>query len=72
VHTGSHVARARGQDSGRWHEADLVVVSWCPHTARDGDMQLHHHNQIAHAAITREDGKGARRIRPPITSMCIC
>jgi len=34
-------------------------------------MQLHHHNQIAHAAITREDGKGARRIRPPITSMCV-
>jgi len=28
------------------------------YTSRDGDMQLHQHNQIAHVAITRHDGKG--------------
>jgi hypothetical protein len=58
VRTGSHVARVEGKESGRWHEADLIVASWYQHTSRDGDMQLHHHNQIAHVAITRHDGKG--------------
>jgi conjugative relaxase-like TrwC/TraI family protein len=57
VRTGSHVARVDGKESGQWHEADLVVASWYQHTSRDGDMQLHEHNQIAHVAITRDDGK---------------
>jgi predicted RecB family endonuclease len=58
VRTGSHVTRVDGRESGQWREADLIVASWYQHTSRDGDMQLHHHNQIAHVAITRHDGKG--------------
>jgi AAA domain/TrwC relaxase len=58
VRTGSHAARVDGQESGKWREADLIVASWYQHTSRDGDMQLHQHNQIAHVAITRDDGKG--------------
>jgi conjugative relaxase-like TrwC/TraI family protein len=58
VRTGSHVARVDGRESGRFREADLIVASWYQHTSRDGDMQLHTHNQIAHVAITRDDGKG--------------
>ena len=58
VRTGSHVARVDGRESGQWREADLIVASWYQHTSRDGDMQLHEHNQIAHVAITRDDGKG--------------
>ena len=58
VRTGSHVARVDGRESGQWREADLIVASWYQHTSRDGDMQLHGHNQIAHVAITRDDGKG--------------
>jgi len=58
VRTGSHVTRVDGRESGRWREADLIVASWYQHTSRDGDMQLHEHNQVAHVAITREDGKG--------------
>src|SRR5690348_12911142 len=58
VRTGSHVARVEGKESGRWREADLIVASWYQHTSRDGDMQLHEHNQIAHVAITRDDGNG--------------
>jgi AAA domain-containing protein/TrwC relaxase len=57
VRTGSHVARVDGKESGQFREADLVVASWYQHTSRDGDMQLHHHNQIAHVAFTRHDGK---------------
>ena len=57
VRTGSHVARVEGRESGQFREADLVVVSWYQHTSRDGDMQLHTHNQIAHVAFTRHDGK---------------
>jgi hypothetical protein len=58
VRTGSHAARVDGREAGKWREADLIVASWYQHTSRDGDMQLHEHNQIAHVAITREDGKG--------------
>jgi len=58
VRTGSHVTRVDGRESGQFHEADLIVASWYQHTSRDGDMQLHTHNQIAHVAITRHDGKG--------------
>jgi conjugative relaxase-like TrwC/TraI family protein len=57
VRTGSHVARVGGQESGQFREADLAVASWYQHTSRDGDMQLHTHNQIAHVAFTRHDGK---------------
>jgi conjugative relaxase-like TrwC/TraI family protein len=57
VRTGSHVTRVDGRESGQFREADLIVASWYQHTSRDGDMQLHHHNQIAHVAFTRHDGK---------------
>jgi conjugative relaxase-like TrwC/TraI family protein len=33
------------------------VAHWLQHTSRDGDMQLHVHSQIAHAARTTTDGK---------------
>ena len=55
--TGSHHARAGGQETGQWHEADLAVAHWLQHTSRDGDMQLHVHSQIAHVARTGTDGK---------------
>jgi conjugative relaxase-like TrwC/TraI family protein len=58
VRTGSHVTRVDGRESGQFREADLIVASWYQHTSRDGDMQLHTHNQIAHVAITRHDEKG--------------
>ena len=48
--TGSHNSRVHGRETGQWHEADLVVAHWLQHTSRDGDMQLHVHSQIAHAA----------------------
>jgi TrwC relaxase len=57
VRTGSHVARVEGTESGQFREADLAVASWCQRTSRDGDVQLHTHNQIAHVACTRHDGK---------------
>ncbi len=55
--TGSHAHRAGERETGQWHEADLVVAHWLQHTSRDGDMQLHVHSQIAHAALTVADGK---------------
>jgi hypothetical protein len=55
--SGSHHARAAGQETGQWHEADLVVAHWLQHISRDGDMQLHVHSQIAHVTRTRKDGK---------------
>ena len=33
------------------------MAHWLQHTSRDGDMQLHVHSQIAHAARTVTDGK---------------
>src|SRR4029077_17487624 len=45
------------RETGQWHEADLAVALWLQHTSRDGDMQLHVHSQIAHAARTGIDGK---------------
>jgi AAA domain/TrwC relaxase len=57
VRTGSHVTRVGGKESGQFREADLAVASWYQHTSRDGDMQLHTHNQIAHVAFTRHDSK---------------
>ena len=55
--TGSHGTRVHGRETGQWHEADLAVAHWLQHTSRDGDMQLHVHSQIAHAARTTTDGK---------------
>jgi TrwC relaxase/Neocarzinostatin family len=55
--TGSHNTRVHGRETGQWHEADLAVAHWLQHTSRDGDMQLHVHSQIAHAARTVTDGK---------------
>jgi conjugative relaxase-like TrwC/TraI family protein len=55
--TGSHHARAGGQETGQWREADLAVAHWLQHTSRDGDMQLHVHSQIAHISRTVIDGK---------------
>ena len=55
--TGSHGTRVHGRETGQWHEADLAVAHWLQHTSRDGDMQLHVHSQIAHAARTITDGK---------------
>jgi conjugative relaxase-like TrwC/TraI family protein len=55
--TGSHNKRVNAQETGQWHEADLVVAHWLQHTSRDGDMQLHVHSQIAHVARTGLDGK---------------
>jgi conjugative relaxase-like TrwC/TraI family protein len=55
--TGSHNTQVRGRETGQWHEADLAVAHWLQHTSRDGDMQLHVHSQIAHAARTVIDGK---------------
>jgi conjugative relaxase-like TrwC/TraI family protein len=55
--TGSHHARAGGQETGQWREAGLAVAHWLQHTSRDGDMQLHVHSQIAHIARTGTDGK---------------
>jgi TrwC relaxase len=66
VRTGSHVTRVDGREPGQFGEADLIVASWFQHTSRDGDMQLHHHNQIAHVAVTRHDGKG----RAPAPTAC--
>jgi len=54
---GSHAARVNGRETGEWREADLAVASWYQHTSRDGDPQLHLHNQILHAARTQADGK---------------
>ena len=55
--TGSHGRRVHGRETGQWPEADLAVAHWLQHTSRDGDMQLHVHSQIAHAARTITDGK---------------
>jgi len=55
--TGSHNTRVHGRETGQWREADLAVAYWLQHTSRDGDMQLHVHSQIAHAAKTVTDGK---------------
>jgi conjugative relaxase-like TrwC/TraI family protein len=54
---GSHAGRVNGREAGQWREADLAAASWYQHTSRDGDPQLHLHNQILHAALTGHDGK---------------
>ncbi len=54
---GLHAGRVNGRETGEWREADLAVALWYQHTSRDGDPQLHMHNQILHAALTRHDGK---------------
>jgi conjugative relaxase-like TrwC/TraI family protein len=54
---GAHAGRVNGRETGEWREADLAVASWYQHTSRDGDPQLHMHNQILHAALTSHDGK---------------
>lgn len=55
--TGHHGRRVEGRDTGQWHEAALAVTQWLQHTSRDGDMQMHLHNQIAHVARRWVDGK---------------
>jgi hypothetical protein len=55
--TGSHAHRVGNRETGQWREAELAVAHWLQHTSRDGDMQLHVHSQIAHAARTTMDGK---------------
>jgi Helicase conserved C-terminal domain/TrwC relaxase len=57
VRTGSHVTRVDGRESGQFREADLIVASWYQHTSRDGDMQLHTHNQIAHVDLESVVGR---------------
>jgi conjugative relaxase-like TrwC/TraI family protein len=57
VRTGTHAARVDGHETGKWEEADLVVATWYQHTSRDGDVQLHNHNEVLHTARTRSDGK---------------
>ena len=57
VRTGTHAGRVDGRETGKFEPADLIVASWYQHTSRDGDPHLHFHNQIAHLARTRGDGK---------------
>src|SRR6185437_12536756 len=57
VRTGAHAARINGEESGKYLPADLAVASWYQHTSRDGDPQLHVHNQVAHTAWCPEAGK---------------
>jgi conjugative relaxase-like TrwC/TraI family protein len=57
VRTGTHAGRVGGRETGKFEPADLIVASWYQHTSRDGDPHLHFHNQIAHLARTRSDGK---------------
>jgi hypothetical protein len=49
-----------GKESGQFRGAGLAVASWYQHISRDGDMQLHTRNQIAHVAFTRHDATLAR------------
>lgn len=48
--TGSHGRRVNGQEPGRYEPAGLVITSWLQGTSRDGDPQIHVHNQIARVA----------------------
>jgi hypothetical protein len=57
VRTGYHGGRAGGREGGQFREAALAVASFLQHTSRAGDIQLHVHNVIAHAARTDADGK---------------
>ena len=57
VRVGAHAARINGEEAGKFLPADLAVASWYQHTSRDGDPQLHVHNQVAHTARCRETGK---------------
>ena len=54
--TGHHGARIDGQEPGRYEPAGLIVTSWLQGTSRDGDPQLHIHNQIARMVRTERDG----------------
>jgi conjugative relaxase-like TrwC/TraI family protein len=54
--TGHHGARIDGQEPGRYEAAGLVVTSWLQGTSRDGDPQLHIHNQVARMVRTERDG----------------
>jgi conjugative relaxase-like TrwC/TraI family protein len=55
--TGSHSARIDGQETGKFETAGLVISSWLQGTSRDGDPQLHVHNQIARVSRTDSDGR---------------
>ncbi len=55
--TGHYGARLDGQEPGRYEPAELIVTSWLQGTSRDGDPQLHIHNQIARLVRTTRDGR---------------
>ena len=55
--TGYHGKRVDGQEPGRYEPTGMVVTSWLQGTSRDGDPQLHVHNQIARMSHTTRDGK---------------
>src|SRR5579875_1870045 len=55
--SGSHRVRVDGEQTGKYETAGLVVSSWLQGTSRDGDPQLHVHNQVARMTRTDSDGK---------------
>lgn len=55
--TGTPGARINGEETARFERAGLVVSSWLQGTSRDGDPQLHVHNQVARMARTDADGR---------------
>jgi conjugative relaxase-like TrwC/TraI family protein len=55
--TGHHGGRVNGQEPGRYEATGLIVSSWLQGTSRDGDPQLHVHNQISRMSLTARDGK---------------
>jgi len=69
VCTGSQVTLVDGGGVGQLREADLIAASWYQHNSRDGDVQLHHDNQIAHTTL-RHDGKWRAPDSTAYTSMC--
>src|SRR5207248_715592 len=49
--------RAGYHPGGRWEDArEWVIASFCQHTSRDGDPQLHVHNLILHKVRRETDG----------------
>jgi conjugative relaxase-like TrwC/TraI family protein len=54
---GSGAPRVDGQEPIRYEPVGMVVTSWLQGTSRDGDPQLHVHNQIARMGQTARDGK---------------
>ena len=46
-----------GQELGRHEQAEIIATSWIWGTSREGDPQLHVHNQLARASRTGRDGQ---------------